>query len=506
MQPSPPETPEPQDSRASESPKALPEPPFAPALRKVLLGVGLPVLIVAVALGGFKALSALQKPPDRHDQPPAVPQVRVMTLTPRRLPLELVGYGAVKAKHKVSLAPQISGRVARVNPAFEVGRFVRKGTVLAEIEPEDYQIRVTTAKARIDQARSEVERLKQTRENLQQEIEVQSKMVDLALAESNRTEEAYLENKAAVTLNVRDASRIAYLRLRATLVDLQNQLALIPQQLQQAEAQLAQRQAEWEQAKLDLERTRIVAPFDARVMARDVEVGQFVTTFPLTGVATLADTQRYEIPVMVEPEQMTKLGDVPEQVLPPDVKLPPAAAQGAVADIRWLAHGGKFTWKGRLARIGMMDEGTSTIPLYVEVEEPWTSLKPGEHPPLIIGAYCQVRIEGRAIEDALAIPERALHEDQQVYLLKDGQLEIRTVTVRYRQDDLVVIGSGLNAGDRVVTSPIAFPTPGMALAEAKDDAPEPKEVAADPAPAANEAPTLVLKPQTKTEAARGARP
>lgn len=249
MQPSPPETPEPQDSRASEIPKALPEPPFAPALRKVLLGVGLPVLIVAVALGGFKALSALQKPPDRHDQPPAVPQVRVMTLTPRRLPLELVGYGAVKAKHKVSLAPQISGRVARVNPAFEVGRFVRKGTVLAEIEPEDYQIRVTTAKARIDQARSEVERLKQTRENLQQEIEVQGKMVDLALAESNRTEEAYLENKAAVTLNVRDASRIAYLRLRATLVDLQNQLALIPQQLQQAEAQLAQRQAEWEQAK-----------------------------------------------------------------------------------------------------------------------------------------------------------------------------------------------------------------------------------------------------------------
>lgn len=502
MQPSPPDADTP-----LQTPAGAETAPYKPGLRKVLLGVGLPVLILGAGAGVFFALSAMLKPPESHIQPPAVPQVRVMTLSPQRLPLQLVGYGAVKAKHKVSLAPQISGRVARVNPAFEVGRFVRKGTVLAEIEPEDYQIRVTTAKARIDQAKAEVERLAQTKENLRHEIEVQTSMVDLALAESNRTEEAYHENKAAVTLNVRDAARIAYLRLRATLVDLQNQLALIPQQLLQAEAQLAQRQAEWEQAKLDLERTRIVAPFDARVMAKDVEVGQFVTTFPLTGVATLADTQRYEIPVMVEPEQMTKLGAVPEQVLPPDVKLPPGAAQGALAEIRWLAHGGKFTWKGRLARIGMMDEGTSTIPLYVEVEEPWTSLKPGEHPPLIIGAYCQVRIEGRAIEEALAIPERALHEDQQVYLLKDGKLEIRTVTVRYRQDDLVVIGSGLNAGDRVVTSPIAFPTPGMALAEVKDDAPAPKEVAADPPPAPNgEAPTLVLKPQTKTEAAGGARP
>ncbi len=438
-----------------------------------IVRVLIPLAVLFAGVSGFQALKSLKKPPVRREAKKRIPNVRVLRVQPRTLSLDLEGYGTVRAKRQVSIAPQVSGRVVWVNDLFKVGRFIQEGNALVRIEADDYQNRATSAQALLGQAEAEVQRLNRLKVNLERELKNQNEMVALALDESKRSNKAYLNAPGAIPVNERDRARAAYLQSISAEIKLKNALDLIPAQLARAKAQLDQRVSELNQAKVDLKRTTITAPFNGQVVARAVEVGQYVTTFPLTGVGSIADTEAFEIPVMVEAEQMSNLAAVPVESLPPEAQATylqgTLDGAGAVAEIRWLAHRGKFSWAGRLTRIEPLDPHTRMIPLVVEAQQPWKSMRPGEHPPLVLGAFCHVRIRGRELAKAYVIPERALRNGHQVHIVREGKLEIRTVSIRLRRKDEVVIDKGLNPGDVLIVSSLSYPTANMAVNVIEDE-------------------------------------
>ena len=84
--------------------------------------------------------------------------------------------------------------------------------------------------------------------------------------------------------------------------------------------------------------------------------------------------------------------------------------------------------------------------------------------PLAVGLYVSATIQGRNIQSAVKIPRKALRAGDTVYVLsEEGKLEIRRVGVTHSSPDFAVIDSGVRPGERLVTSTIRNPIPGMSL-------------------------------------------
>src|SRR6266853_1272637 len=104
---------------------------------------------VVIAVGGTGAWYLHQGPEPvraaRSSAPAAIP-VPVATATTRDLPIYLTGLGAVQASFTVGIRPQVDGKLEQV--LFKEGEHVRKGDVLAKIDPRLYQAALDQAKAR----------------------------------------------------------------------------------------------------------------------------------------------------------------------------------------------------------------------------------------------------------------------------------------------------------------------------------------------------------------------
>jgi multidrug efflux pump subunit AcrA (membrane-fusion protein) len=468
-----------------ESPKQLqaaPEPLFI-ALPRILLAVLLPIGILAGAIGVFMMLKASFKPPAASADAKPIPQVRVVTLKPTQVTLDLTAYGEVRSKRMVNMAPEVSGITLSVAPNFREGLQVKQGQELLRLEPSLYDAEVASAKARVAEANASLLTLKQEEENLKRQVEVTKQKLALLADEVQRLTSAVEE--AAASVIERDVTKLRMLQEETNLVTNENALALIPARQAQALAQLQAAEGNLKRAEYNQGRTVVRAPFDALVMSRHVEVGQYVTSFTSNApVGRLDSLEMFEIPVMIEPEELRQLPtfDLEEGALGADGE---RLANGPEARVRWTNFSGAYTWEGRVARIGAMDTETRTIPVIVEIQRPWDNLGEQGKPRLEIGAYCEVHITGKVVPDALLAPEKALRENDRLFFLRDGKLEIEPVRVAARvagqlvvQPESVSDGKGgqrpsFQSGEQVILSSVAYPVPGMRLDALQDESDAP---------------------------------
>ena len=105
--------------------------------------------VLVIAIGGAGAWYALEGPAPvkaaRSSAPATVP-VTVATATKRDLPIYLTGLGSVQASFTVGIRPQVDGKLEAV--LFTEGQQVKKGDVLAKIDPRLYKASLDQAKAR----------------------------------------------------------------------------------------------------------------------------------------------------------------------------------------------------------------------------------------------------------------------------------------------------------------------------------------------------------------------
>jgi RND family efflux transporter MFP subunit len=242
-----------------------------------------------------------------------------------------------------------------------------------------------------------------------------------------------------------------YLTSQERVQSLENQLALTDPNRTRLQSQLEMARVSEEQARLDLERCRIQAPFDAWVSDKQVETGQHLIVGQAVGSIYRAGA--FDI----------------------EVKIP-------LADLAWFPDGGiakaqppvavHFTettrprrWSGRLARVkATLDATTRTLPVVIEVDEPVDREAAGRLAErLKPGMFVTVSIEGRRVPDVHRLPRHLLHDGDTVFLADGDQLIIQPVTVLRRFKTAVVISEGLADGDLVVTTPLSGAVEGMMI-------------------------------------------
>lgn len=390
-----------------------------PAALRAAGRVAAPLLILTGA--GAVAAYLIATRPEPAREPPAPRGALVEARTVHRRPhrLDVTAYGTVVPARTLTVRPQVSGRVARVHPHLAPGGRVRAGELLFEIERDEYALAVREARTALGRARAR--------------LEVERGRHAVARREWRRFGDAIPADGAEPAL----AQRLP--------------------QLREARLAVEAAAARLDRARLALDRTRVRAPFDAFVRDESVELGQLVD--PGVPVATLVGTRTFWVEVAVPVDRLAVIA------------LPGAGdAEGARATVVHEGTAGDVVRPGRVVQLrGDLEPNGRMARLLVAIEDPFGA--PGV-PPLLVGSFVRVDLEGARVEPLIAVPRAALRDGREVWVYAGGRLDIRRPEIAWGLPDVVLVRDGLADGDRIVTSRIPAPVEGMRLRLAADPAPD----------------------------------
>lgn len=353
--------------------------------------------------------------------PPETPQrpqfsgpsmtVETIPVMPRDYQVMLQSYGTVQPRTRSMLVAQVGGQIVEINENVRDGGFFEKGDVLGRIDPRDYEADVQIAQATLADAK-------------------QALAEAIARSEQAREDWERLGNEGEPS-----------------------DLVLRIPQLEAARARVDSAESALTKAKLDLERTRIAAPFAGRVIRKLVDLGQVVS--PNTQLAEIYATDVVEIRLPLRNRDLSFI-DLPERYRFTDAD--ETRGIGAIIKSDLI---GEEEWQARLVRTeGAIDESARQLHVIAQIEDPFGRQNEGRSP-LKIGQYVTAEIQGSVLPDALVIPNSAIYQGAYVYTVEEGILRRRDVDIAWQNDLEAVIRSGLEPGADLVTTPLGQVTSGI---------------------------------------------
>lgn len=322
------------------------------------------------------------------------PSYAVMTVEPGSLELNNSYPATIRGRQDIEIRPNVSGFITKLN--VDEGAQVRKGQVLFEIDPVQYDEAVKAAQAAVDVAQAQVATAKIT-------------------SDSKRE------------LNSRNI--ISDYELQMSLNSLASQQAA----LAQAEAQLAN-------ARKNLSYTRVTSPSDGVVGDIPFRVGSLVGPSMATPLTTVSDNSQMYVYFSMNEKELLGLerkgkngsGALLENM--PAVQLQ-------------LADGSLYPQSGRIETLsGVIDPTTGTASVRATFPNPQRILRSGASGVILIPVKT---------DSMLVIPQKATYEiqDKKFVYAVDGnsQVHSQAITVLPADDGInYVVSSGLNPGDRIV--------------------------------------------------------
>lgn len=418
-------------------------------LAQRLLWFVLHAVLPLAVLGGaiYGGWHMMQTPPKPERQAPVkrAPLVEVAMAELADEPVMVYASGLVMPAQRVELKPQVGGKIESLADGLEPGARFDSGVELFKIEEQEYKLACLQLESSVNAAKARVTSAEQAKVSAERDL-----AIELANAAVSKREFELFGSELT------DQERSLVLRepqVAAARADIESAKA----QIKTAQADQARAEADLAVAELDRKRTSVVAPFDLVVVERLVDRGDTVNT--QTPMAVLVGTDRYWVELAV-PERELKW-----------IKLPEPGREGSAVHFRNDAAWGIGRERlGRVIRVvPTVDEAGRMARVLCAIEDP-LSIAPREQgsgniePSVLVGSYLSAKIEGIQTPQAVVIPRDWVREGDQLWVLtNDSKLSIRRIESVYRGPDHLLVSSGVEPGERVVTTDLATPVDGMEL-------------------------------------------
>jgi len=368
-------------------------------------------IIVVTALG--IVLLVINKRVAKEDEKRRiVPAVEIVEVAAADHAVKIFTQGVVESARETKLAAEVGGRVMEISPSFKSGGVVKKGERLVQIDPADSRSALAAAEVRRAEAELALEQ------------------------EKARVEQAKLD----------------WEKLGSGSKPL-NPLVLREPYLAAAEASAASAVEAAAKARRDVERTEILAPFDAGVRSANAEVGAVVA--PGTMVAELYASGELEVRLPLSLEDFGFLARDADGMVTGEIVL-----KGKIG-------AEEYIWKAVTARVDPeIARETLSANIVVKVLPAGGSAFP--LPP--VGLFVNAEIAGKTLDGVKEIPRRALLEgNRAIVVMEDNRIAFRDLVIPRLTRETALVSGGLEAGDRVVLTRLSAPVIGMEVEIEKEE-------------------------------------
>lgn len=388
---------------------------------KIILPLGLVVLSIMVVM----ALMARAKGnrPEIKEETEQAMMVDAIPVERATLNLSVHSQGSVRPRTETTVVAEVSGKIVEVSPNFIAGGFFRKGEVLLQIDPSDYEAALKRAQANVASRKAQLS-----------------------------------EQKARSEQALKDWTNLGRKGEPSDLTLRKPQLAEALANVQAAEAEL-------QKAQRDLQRTQIQVPYDGLVRTKQADIGQFVSPGTPLGVTFAIETAEIRLPLSATDVSFL---DLPSVTDPKDRPLPQVILRSETAGV-------SSEWKAEIIRTeGVIDEKSRVTFAIAQVTDPYRVLGLSAQSELRMGTFVRAEIEGRRVENVVTLPRSLLSASNTVLIANsNGELEIRPVTVVRAEPKRVYISDGIEVGEMVITTQLDAPITGTTVKVSGQDKPIP---------------------------------
>lgn len=385
------------------------------------------LLLVAAIVGGgiwgTRYLMAQKSTPVPAPQVEIGPLVQAVELKAQDVRALIEGYATAGPRVTGKVVPQVAGRVEWVHPNLVNGGLVGAGEVVVKLDKRDYELTLQRAMAAVERAKVK--------------LELEQKEAEVALKEWKQTH----PNEPAPPLLVREP------------------------QIRDAMAAIASAELEVSSERLQLERTEVRVPFDARVEDHSVSLGQFASAGQV--LASIYGTQIIEAPIPLLDSELEWF-DLPKPGAA-DADATPSPGDEAPrfpVMLRGQVRGREIQWPGRLVRTeSWVDSRSRMVNVVAQVRK---ADLPADTPPLEPGMFLRASIEGKWLKGVMGVPRFAIRKMENrdlIWVARDGRLKIVEAKVaRLDQKTAWLLPTDqLKPGDQVIVSSLDIYVDGMKI-------------------------------------------
>jgi RND family efflux transporter MFP subunit len=379
------------------------------------------VMAVVLACTGCRGDSTAATQPNRAGQEAsAARQVRVTPVAEKPMERSTVALGSLAAFDQATVSTKVPGRLRSIS--VDLGSVVQQGQVIAQIDPQDYQLRVQQAEAALTQARARLGvPLSGNTDRIEPEqtSTVRQAQALLEEAKTNRDRQATLFDQGIVARSLLDSADSAYKVAVSRYED-------AIEEVQIRQSLVAQRRTELALARQQLADTAIHAPFDGAIQEKRASIGEYLGAGAPLATVVRMNPLRLRVEVPEREAQQIRIGQ----------------------SVRVTTEGDPNVYLGRIARLSpVITPQTRMLIAEAEVANDG-SLRPG------LFARAEIVINDDTM--AVTIPTNSIVTFagiEKVVVVQNGKALEKPITTRRRTGDWTEVTSGVKVSEMVVVEP-----------------------------------------------------
>jgi RND family efflux transporter MFP subunit len=331
-----------------------------------------------------------------------------------------VALGSLAAYDQATVSVKVPGRLRSIT--VDLGSVVHQGQLIAQIDPQDYQLRVQQADAALAQARARLglsPGRNTDRVEAEQTSTVRQARAILEEAKANRDRQIALFDQGIVARSQFDSAEASYKVAVSRYEDAVEEVRI-------RQALVAQRRSELALARQQLADTAIHAPFDGAIQEKRASIGEYLGAGAPIATVVRMNPLRLRAEVPEREAQQVRVGQ----------------------NVRVTTEGDPNVYLGRIARLSpIITPQTRMLIAEAEVSNDG-SLRPG------LFARAEIVIDEGT--PAVTIPSKAIVTFagiEKVVVVQNGKVLEKAITTRRRAGDWTEVISGVTVGEMVVIEP-----------------------------------------------------
>ena len=426
--------------RSDEHAEGRPRRLLARRLTRGFFQLLLPLLVIAVGIGGYQYLLATKPEAPKRSAKPLIYAVHTVPVRFDTVQPKLKLFGATVAGRQVEIRSLVAGQVKATSDGLRDGGEIEAGATILAIDPFNYKANLQEIDAQIAESYAKGKEFEAAIANERSNLKFAKAQAALAATDLNRAQP--LSQRGAVTERAVDQRRITLSQRRQAVSLIENNINVWQARLAQQDAAARRLKTARRRAAQRLSETELTAPFNAYVTAVGAQIGRMVGVNDR--VATLIDKDWIEVAFTVTDRQFGRL----------------AAASGGIegraVEVRWNVGDKPLIYAAKIDRVGAnVNSQAGGVQLYARIDDPTSGV--GLRP----GAFVEVLVPGSAFNDVVRLPSTAVFDGNTVFVVADGKLASRKVSVVSTTGADVLVRGALKAGEKVMRTRLSLPGDGV---------------------------------------------